>query len=165
MTDAPHIIEPRGRLLSRLEANTSKHWTGFLYQEVELVESDFSYEYQAYEFGGRVSAAGVRFTAAYTDTKGIGQLGLFGLGGVDAAEVDTDMWYVELDYTFGNTLVGVNYGEADQDATTTAVGSAPSGKNQMGMLFARYQLTPQLTLLGELQQASRTSKTTMTSSP
>jgi predicted porin len=126
-------------------------WSGFIHQDVELPDLDFKYRYQGFDVGTHLALGGLGLTLNYTDTTGIGADGLYGFGGIDDAEVDATQWYVELDYTFGKTMLGVSYGEGKQDATVTRVGSAEAGRNQMGMLFARYQLTPQLTLMGELQ--------------
>lgn len=128
-----------------------KTWTGFLYQEVDLIDLDYEYEYRGFDVGTHLALGGVGLTLNYTDTTGIGADGLFGFGGIDDAEVDATQWYVELDYQFGKTMVGVSYGEGDQDSALTPVGSAEAGSNDMSMLFARYQLTPQLMLMGELQ--------------
>tara|TARA_R110000822_G_scaffold21702_15_gene68496 strand:+ start:10079 stop:11266 length:1188 start_codon:yes stop_codon:yes gene_type:complete len=128
-----------------------KVWSGFIHQDVDLIDVDYQYEYQGYDVGAHLDLGGLGLTANYSDTNGIGANGLYGLGGVNDAEVDATQWYVEADYTFGRTMLGVSYGEGDQDAQVTPVGSAMAGTNKMGMLFARHMLTPQLTLMGELQ--------------
>lgn len=132
-------------------STTFKTWVGAMQQEVEVASENFEYDMTAVDVGFHLGIAGIGLSAAYTDTTGIGQSGIIG-GDLNSADADTTQWYTELDYTFGKTMIGVSYGEGDQDAETTVVGSAAEGKNEMSMLFARYQLTPQLTLLGEAQQ-------------
>lgn len=149
-TDTPRF-EGQLTYVAPFEGGALKAWSGFIYQEVDLIDDDFSYEYEGYDVGAHLALGGFGLTANYTDTTGIGADGLYGFGGVNDADVDATQWYVEADYTFGKTMLGISYGEGDQDSEVTRVGAAESGGNEMAMLFARYRLTPQLTLMGEVQ--------------
>jgi hypothetical protein len=44
-----------------------------------------------------------------------------------------------------------SYGEGQQDATTTLVGTALAVTNKLGTMFVHHKLTPAFTVIGELQ--------------
>ncbi|WP_166255536.1 porin [Marinobacter salicampi] len=137
-----------------LDGGMFKIWTGFLQQELEVISNGFEYDLQGYDVGFHLGLGAFGFTANYTDTTGIGADGLYG-DALNDADVDATQWYVEPTFTFGKTTLGVSYGEGDQDSRDAIAGiggPVAANTNELTMLFARYQLTPNLTLMGELSQ-------------
>jgi len=133
-----------------------KFWTGFLYQNIQLLDKSYDYNMRGVDVGSHLDIDGFGLTLAYTDTKGIGADGLYGFNtdggvGINDAEVKATQWYGEADYVMGKTTLGFSYGEGQQDATTTPVGKARDITNKLGMLFVHHQLTPALTVMGEIQ--------------
>jgi predicted porin len=108
------------------------------------------------DVGSHLDIDGFGLTLAYTDTKGIGADGLYGFNtdggvGINDAEVNATQWYGEADYVMGKTTLGCSYGEGQQDATVSPVGKARDITNKLGMVFVHHQLTPALTVMGEIQ--------------
>lgn len=83
----------------------------------------------------------------------MGTTALFLLGDTGAgAERDSDGFLAQLTWGFGDTKVGVNYGQSNLDL---AEGEAPSGlvrRNEKWTLGAYHSLTPNLTLLAEFSE-------------
>ncbi len=136
-----------------------KVWTGFMYQNINLIDLKYDYNLTGVDVGTHIDVGGFGLTLAYTDTKGVGADGLYGFNtdgglGVNDAEVKATQWYGEADYVLGKTTVGFSYGEGQQDATVTPVGSARDITNKLGMLFVHHKLTPAFTVIGELQDYS-----------
>ncbi len=132
-----------------------KLWAGFMWQPVDLVVEKVDYDIQGIDIGFHVDLANFGLTAAYTDTQGIGADGLYGFGGKEDADVDGSQWYVEGDVVFGKTTLGLSYGEGDQDAHTSPY-LVPNITNELAMLFVRYKVTENLTVMGELQDYEST---------
>jgi predicted porin len=133
-----------------------KFWTGFLYQNIQLLDENYDYNMRGVDVGSHLDIDGFGLTLAYTDTKGIGADGLYGFNtdggvGINDAEVNATQWYGEADYVMGKTTLGCSYGEGQQDATVSPVGKARDITNKLGMLFVHHQLTPALTVIGEIQ--------------
>ena len=160
--DADQIVETRtprfeGQLDYTVEHSSGSFllWAGGLYQDVNVTDPDFNYDMTGWDVGGRLDAAGFGLSGTFSQTNGIGADGLIGLNlngsGLDQATVDATQWYVEGTYDINRFTVGASYGEGDQDAVTTSVGSAPEIKNQMFMWFARFGLTDHLILISEFQ--------------
>ncbi len=131
-----------------------KVWTGFMYQTIKLMDKNYDYNLTGMDVGGHIDVGNAGLTLAYTDTKGIGADGLYGFGGINDAEVKATQWYAEADYVLNKTTIGLSYGEGQQDATLTAVGSASAVTNKLGMAFIHHQLTSSLTIIGEIQDYS-----------
>ncbi len=136
-----------------------KVWTGFMYQNINLIDLKYDYNLTGVDVGTHIDVGGFGLTLAYTDTKGVGADGLYGFNtdgglGVNDAEVKATQWYGEADYVLGKTTLGFSYGEGQQDATVTPVGSARDITNKLGMLFVHHKLTPAFTVIGELQDYS-----------
>lgn len=133
-------------------------WLGGMTQNIEVVSADYSYDISGWDTGVRISAKDLRLTGAYSETQGVGADGLIGISltgtGLDQAEVQAKQWYTEATYDLNKLTVGLSYGEGSQDANTTIVGSSPDITNELLMVFSRYDLTDNLTLLGELQDFS-----------
>jgi predicted porin len=136
-------------------------WSGVFQQSVDVMvgEDTFGYDMQGIDVGGHIDIASFGLTVSYTDTTGIGADGLYG-GSIHDADVDGTQWYVEADYVFGKNTVGVSYGEGSQDAraadSTKGLVAVGDVDNELTMLFVNHQMTPQLRLIGELQDYQST---------
>jgi predicted porin len=148
-------FEGQANYLVEFDAGTVDLWFGGMVQSVDVVSQDFDYTISGWDSGARLNAGGLQLTGAYSQTSGVGADGLIGLNltgsGLDQAEVDATQWYAEAAYTTGDFTLGASYGEGSQDANATVVGSSPDITNQLLMVFTRYSLTDQLTLIGEVQ--------------
>lgn len=103
-----------------------------------------------FDIGGKVTFGGAEFLVWYYQGEGIGTTALY-LRGDDRLghERDSDGFLAQLTYKFGDTKVGVNYGESNLDL---AAGEAPSflvETNQKYTLGVYHSLTENLTLLAE----------------
>ncbi|WP_083750081.1 porin [Rhodohalobacter halophilus] len=138
-----------------LTAGTMDIWVGGMAQSVDVVSQDFEYTISGWDAGTRINIGGLQLTGAYSQTSGVGADGLIGLNlsgsGLDQAEVKATQWYTEAVYTLGDIIIGGSYGEGSQDANSTVIGSSPDITNQLLMVFTRYKVTDQLTLIGEVQ--------------
>ena len=139
-----------------------KLWTGFMWQEVELIVEDVDYDMRGIDIGAHLDIDLFGLTAAYTDTSGIGADGLYGFDAISDADVDGSQWYIEADIVVGKSTYGISYGEGDQDSHTSPF-VVPEIKNELVMLFLRHKVTPNLTVMGELQKYESTTKTATTS--
>ncbi len=131
-------------------------WGGGLYQSVSIADPDFDFNISGWDTGLKLNIAGLKLTGSYSETKSIGADGLIGInisGGdaLDQADIDGAQWYTEATYDFGGLLLGASYGEGSQNANATAVGSADDVTNELLMGFARYDITDNLTWIGEVQ--------------
>ena len=139
-----------------------KLWSGFMWQEVELIVEEVNYDMRGIDIGFHLDVGRFGLTAAYTDTLGIGADGLYGFDAISDADVDGSQWYVEGDIVVGKSTFGVSYGEGDQDSHTSPF-AVPDIKNELAMFFLRHKVTPNLTVMGELQKYESTTKTLTTS--
>jgi predicted porin len=107
------------------------------------------------DVGTKINLGDFNMALNYTDTTGIGADGLYGYGGINDADVDATQWYAEAYYTLDKTTVGYSYGEGSQDSraadASKGLGDVAEVDNELSMLFVHHQLTPQLRLVGELQ--------------
>jgi predicted porin len=130
-------------------------WAGGMYQQVTVTSEDFDYNMSGWDVGGRLNAAGIGLSGSFSQTNSVGADGLYGInlegGGLDEANVDATQWYVEGTYDFGGFVLGASYGEGDQDAETTQVGSSPAITNELLMIFSRYMVNDNLTFTAEFQ--------------
>jgi predicted porin len=103
-----------------------------------------------FDVGGKVTFGGAEFLAWYYQGKGLGTTALFlfsddGLG----HRRDSDGFLAQFTYKFGDTKVGVNYGESNLDL---ASGEAPSflvSTNKKYTVGVYHSLTENFTLLAE----------------
>ncbi|MFO7846695.1 MAG: porin, partial [Balneolaceae bacterium] len=153
-TSTPRI-EAQANYVIPFESGNLDLWVGGMYQNVNVVEEDFTYKISGWDTGARLTAAGFRLTGAYSQTQSVGADGLIGLNltgsGLAQAEVDGSQWYAEGMYTAGKFSVGASYGEGSQDANETVLASSPDITNKLLMGFTRYKVTDNLTWIGELQ--------------
>lgn len=153
-SDSPRF-EAQINYSAEFDAGSISLWTGFLQQNVSVEgTAPFDYDLEGVDVGTKVNLGNFSIALSYTDTTGIGADGLYG-GTINDADVDATQWYVEAYYTFDQTTVGYSYGEGHQDSR---VADASKGlvavaevDNELSMLFVHHQLTPQLRLVGELQ--------------
>jgi hypothetical protein len=153
-TDSPRF-EAQLNYTTEFDAGSISLWTGFLQQNVSVMgATSFDYNLEGVDVGTKVNLGDFSIALSYTDTTGIGADGLYG-GTINDADVDATQWYVETYYTFDNTTVGYSYGEGHQDSRiaddTRGLSTAAEVDNELSMLFVHHQLTPQLRLIGELQ--------------
>lgn len=148
-------LETQVNYLLDFESGSIDFWAGGMLQNVNVMSADYEYSISGWDLGARLNTSGFGLTGAYSQTSGVGADGLIGISltgnGIAQAEVDAQQWYTEATYALERTTFGVSYGEGSQDANTTVVGSSPDIKNTLGMLFTRYKVTDNLTMLGELQ--------------
>lgn len=148
-------VEAQANYIIDLDSGTLDLWAGGLYQDVNVVSADFNYAMSGWDVGTRLNAAGFSITGAYSETQGIGADGLIGINligsGLAQADVDAAQWYAEGTYTIGKFTVGASYGEGSQDENETVLGSSPEITNKLLMGFTRYQVTDNLTWMGEVQ--------------
>jgi hypothetical protein len=140
---------------SAFDGGSISLWTGFLQQNVSVMSAtSFDYDLQGVDVGTKVSLGDFSIALSYTDTTGIGADGLYG-GTINDADVDATQWYLEAYYTFDNTTLGYSYGEGQQDSrvadVTRGLNATADVDNELSMLFVHHQVTPQLRLVGELQ--------------
>lgn len=97
------------------------------------------------DFGGALALGDLNLRANYATTEGTGN-GVFGGHGIvgGSQEESASQWYGEATYDINKTTLGASYGEGEDDLGGTT-------ETDLAMLFARYQLTDTLTLLGEAQ--------------
>jgi hypothetical protein len=153
-TDSPRF-EAQINYSSEFDGGGISLWTGFLQQNVSVMgATSFDYDLQGVDVGTKVNLGDFSIALSYTDTTGIGADGLYG-GTINDADVDATQWYLEAYYTFDNTTLGYSYGEGQQDSrvadVTRGLDAAADVDNELSMLFVHHQLTPQLRLVGELQ--------------
>lgn len=90
-----------------------------------------------FDVGSELRLGPAAITAAFSDGEGI-----------KCCVPSTDelrQWYVEADVTFGKTTYGVSYGENEiSDANDVDISDG-----ELTVLFVHYQLTPQMTVIGE----------------
>jgi hypothetical protein len=153
-TDSPRF-EGQVTYNTDFDSGGVKLWAGFLQQNVSVLgATSFDYDMEGFDVGTHIDLGDFGLTLSYTDTTGIGADGLYG-GTVNDADVDATQWYVEADYTFDKTTIGLSYGEGHQDArgadATRGLGAVAEVDNELSMLFVHYQMSAQFRLIGELQ--------------
>lgn len=125
----------------------------FITQEHEGLTDAADFDSKGFDVGGKVTFGPGEFLLWYYDGEGMGTTALFLLGDTGAgAERDSDGFLAQLTWGFGDTKVGVNYGQSNLDL---AEGEAPSGlvrRNEKWTLGAYHSLTPNLTLLAEFSE-------------
>jgi predicted porin len=103
-----------------------------------------------FDIGGKVTFGGAEFLAWYYQGEGLGTTALY-LYSDDGAgnERDSDGFLAQLTYKFGDTKVGVNYGESNLDLAPGEAASFLVKTNQKYTVGVYHSLTENLTLLGE----------------
>lgn len=122
----------------------------FISQKHEGAADVQDFDSFGFDVGGKVTFGGAEFLVWYYQGEGLGTTALY-LFGDDRLghERDSDGFLAQLTYKFGDTKVGVNYGESNLDL---AAGEAPSflvESNQKYTVGVYHSLTENLTLLAE----------------
>lgn len=138
------------------ESASIEFWGSALYQNVNVVASDYDYNFGAWGLGSKITVSEFVLQGSYSQTTSIGADGLIGLNisggsGLDQADINGDQWYVEGTYDFDSTLFGLSYGEGSQDQVNTPVGSSAAVTNKLAMAFAHITITDNLMFMIELQ--------------
>jgi predicted porin len=125
-----------------------------LYQKNNFSDADGTgntdFKTRAIDVGGKVTLGAFEALAWYYTGKGIGTTALLLLP-VDATndERKSDGFLAQVTYKFGDTKLGVNYGESNLDKASGEADSALVKKNSKVTLGAYHSLTKNLTLLAE----------------
>jgi len=122
----------------------------FLTQKQEGLTAGLDYTSRAFDLGGKLKLGPVDLMAFYYAGKGVGTTGLFfnaddGLGNAR----DSDGFLAQATYTFGDTKVGINYGESNLDLASGEAGSTLVESNSKYTVGIYHNLTPILNLLAE----------------
>lgn len=148
-------VEGQADYVTEFESGNIRFWAGGMVQSVDVVSENFEYNISGWDLGLRLASGGLGFTGSYSETNGVGADGLIGLSltgsGLAQAEVGASQWYTEATYSSGKLTLGISYGEGEQQANSTVLGSSPDIKNQLLMIFTRYNVTKSLAMIGELQ--------------
>jgi len=149
-------IEGQANYLFNFYSGSAEFWASGLYQQVNVVVQDYSYNFSGWELGSKLNIGDFVLQGSYSQTKSIGADGLIGLNisggsGLEQANIDGAQWYGEATYNFGDIILGSSYGEGSQQQGSSPVGSAPDITNKLTMAFARFTMTDNLQLMLELQ--------------
>jgi predicted porin len=108
-----------------------------------------------FDIGGKITFGGAEFLAWYYQGEGIGTtaLYLFGDDGL-GNERDSDGFLAQFTYKFGDTKVGVNYGESNLDLAPGEVPSLLVKTNRKYTAGVYHSLTENLTLLAEFTETN-----------
>lgn len=106
----------------------------------------------AYELGGTVGFGALQLTGNVYSGEGLGTA-LIGFGGTDATgrARDSSGYFTQATYKFGDTKVGVNYGQSKLDANAADT-ALMLDKTKQAAVGVYHNLTPSLTLTGEYIQ-------------
>lgn len=123
----------------------------FISQEQEGPTDAADFDSFGFDVGGKVTFGDGEFMLWYYNGEGMGTTALYLLSDDGAgAERDSDGFLAQLTWTFGDTKLGINYGQSDLDLASTEVPSALVKRNEKVTLGAYHSLTQNLTLLAEL---------------
>jgi predicted porin len=116
--------------------------------EGEIDAEDF--DSFGFDVGGKVTFGGAEFLVWYYQGEGLGTTALY-LFSDDRLgnERDSDGFLAQLTYKFGDTKVGVNYGESNLDLAAGEVPSFLVATNQKYTVGVYHSLTENFTLLAE----------------
>jgi predicted porin len=108
------------------------------------------FDSRGFDVGGRVTLGSFEAMAWYYSGKGMGTTALYLFGAtVTGQERDSDGFLAQATYKFGDTKVGINYGQSNLDL---ASGEAPSDlvkSNEKYTVGVYHSLTENLTLIAE----------------
>jgi predicted porin len=108
------------------------------------------FDSRGWDVGGKVTFGGFEVLGWYYNGKGMGTTALYLFGATAAgAERDSDGFLAQVSYKFGDTKVGLNYGQSNLDL---ASGEAPSNlveTNEKYTVGVYHSLTENLTLIAE----------------
>lgn len=108
------------------------------------------FDSRGWDVGGKVTLGGLEVLGWYYNGKGMGTTALYLFGATAlGAERDSDGFLAQATYKFGDTKIGVNYGQSNLDL---ASGEAPSDlveTNEKYTVGVYHSLTENLTLIAE----------------
>lgn len=121
-------------------------WTSGFYQSVKVNDDSVNdFDMYGIDFGGSISLDALTLRANYAVTQGTGNFVVGGHGVVGGSQEESaNQWYVEGTYGLSSVVtVGASYGQGSDDLS--------NNNTDLTMLFARYEVTNNLTIIGELQ--------------
>ncbi len=155
-------------------SNNFAFWLGAMTQGIDDNTTGASTDIRGLSLGGRLKVGGFGITANFEDTEGIAE-GFMGFGTRCRANVagmpdgcgavEGDQFYVNLDYTAGDTVYGVSYGEGHEDASAfmdaPAFGVLGTGEvdRELVMVYVQHQLTPSFNINAEFHTFERVTPT------
>lgn len=127
--------------------------TTFLRQRVDTAAGN-DYDALAVDLTAALSAGNTRLVASAFEANGVGYYGLF----VDAADTngearDSQGWFIQLSHQFGDTKVGINYGESSVDLAPADATNQVDTQTKV-TLGVYHTLLPGLILTSEYSELS-----------
>ncbi len=130
----------------------------FLTQKQEGLTDAQDFDSRGFDVGGKFTFGPAELMAFYYNGSGLGTTGLFVLSDDGAGnERDSDGFLAQATYKFGDTKVGINYGESNLDFAGAGDEAATPNlleKNSKYSLGVYHSLTKNLTLLAEFSDVT-----------
>lgn len=122
----------------------------FISQKHEGLTNAQDFDSFGFDVGGKLTFGDFEFLAWYYQGEGIGTTALFLLGDDGAGnERDSDGFLAQITYKFGDTKLGINYGESNLDLASGEAVSDLVETNKKYTVGVYHSLTENLTLLAE----------------
>ncbi len=122
----------------------------FISQKHEGVTDAQDFDSFGFDVGGKLTFGNFEILGWYYQGEGVGTTALFLLGDDGAGnERDSDGFLAQITYKFGDTKIGLNYGESNLDLAPSEVISDLVESNSKYTLGVYHSLTENLTLLAE----------------
>ena len=122
----------------------------YITQKNEGVGNVGDFTASGFDVGGKITFGNAEFLGWYYNGTGLGTTALYLFGATaTGAKRDSDGFLAQFTYKFGNTKVGVNYGESNLDLASGEASSALVKSNKKYTVGVYHSLTKNLTLLGE----------------
>jgi predicted porin len=127
----------------------------FIGQQHEGITDAQDFDSLGFDIGGKLTFGGFEFLAWYYQGEGMGTTALF-LFGDDGAgnERDSDGFLAQVTYKFGDTKLGLNYGESSLDLAPGEAISDLVKTNSKYTLGVYHSLTENFTLLAEFSDVN-----------
>ena len=126
----------------------------FISQKHEGPTDAEDFDSLGFDVGGKLTFGGFEFLAWYYQGEGMGTTGLFVDAAVAGQERDSDGFLAQITYKFGNTKIGVNYGESNLDLASGEGVSELVKTNKKYTLGLYHSLTENFTLLAEFSDVN-----------
>ncbi|HKQ81420.1 MAG TPA: porin [Steroidobacteraceae bacterium] len=122
----------------------------YIQQKQEGVTDAADFDSSGFDVGGKVTFGGFEVMGWYYQGEGLGTTALFFFSDDGAGnERDSDGFLAQVTYKFGDTKVGVNYGESNLDLASGEINPTLVETNKKYTVGAYHSLTKNLTLLAE----------------
>lgn len=122
----------------------------YITQKQEGVTNIDDFDSSGFDIGGKVKFGGFEILGWYYNGKGMGTTALYLFGAAPGGrERDSDGFLAQVTYKFGDTKVGLNYGESNLDLASGELSSALVETNKKYTVGVYHNLTEALTLLAE----------------